>query len=69
MGKTNIAGMESGWHVTKKVAYILAFLVVASIVIVGLIVYYAGISSVVCVPNGQSEAGKKSDDEKKVNAA
>jgi hypothetical protein len=51
---------EDSWTVRKKVGYVLAFLAVASCIVVGLLVYYVGVMGIKCdgiSPGGQTGSG------------
>ena len=45
------AATSPGWHITKRVGYVLAFLAVATVVVVGLLTYYVGVMNFECRAN------------------
>ena len=55
-GVTTLAS-NSGVHISKRVGYMLFALAVASVVLVGLIVYYAGVAGIECKVDNNSSGG------------
>ena len=47
-GPHEVGFTTSGWHISRKIGYILAALAVAACVLVGLIVYHVGVSGLTC---------------------
>jgi uncharacterized membrane protein YgcG len=54
---------ESGFQLSKKVAYTLVALVIATCVLVALVVYYAGVAGLECQVGGNDGTGGSGDGE------
>ena len=55
-GPHEVGFITSGWHISRKIGYILAALAVAACVLVGLIVYHVGVSGITCEDYDASRA-------------
>ena len=56
-GGAALAAADSGFHIRKRVGYMLFALAVAAVVLVGLIVYYAGVAGIQCQVDPNSSGG------------